>query len=190
MKRLTNPTLLNEFGRLVLLKFRQPLSKFGYKRELKKVSDFGCNIIYGNGEKYIKIIASINPRDYPPNFNIVLGEGGRNFFESDWNSIALWRMKRWIKNDPKASEYSLKEPINLNVLLDAALDDLLTYGISFLSGDMNTFYQVRIDQNKDREPYKIHKPDKTGKYVTHDEPTSMELKKKYSKLVDNQGHGA
>lgn len=185
MKRLTNPILLNEFGRLVLLKFRHPLSKFGYKRELKKVTDFSCNIIYGNGEKYIKIVANINPRDYPPYFNIVLGEGGRNFFESDWNSIALWRMKRWIKNDPKASEYSLKEPIDLDNLLKTALDDLQTYGISFLSGDMNTFYQVRTDQNKDREPYKIYKPDEVGKYVMHDDPMSLKLKKKYSKSANN-----
>lgn len=185
MKHSANPALLKEFGRLVLADFKKPLSKFGFKREQKKTSEFGCEIIYGNGKRYIKIAANINPRDYPPYFNIVLGEGGRDFFESDWNSIALWRMKRWIKNDPKASEYSLKEPIDLDNLLKTALDDLQTYGISFLSGDMNTFYQVRTDQNKDREPYKIYKPDEAGKYVTHDDPMSLKPKKKYSKSVNN-----
>jgi hypothetical protein len=57
---------------------------------------------------------------------------------------------------------------------------LIKYGVSFLNGDLTLFLETRSDQNKNREPYKIHTPDKNGKYITTDEPTSADQKKKYS----------
>jgi hypothetical protein len=175
------PDLLKEFGRIVMASFKEALAHYGFKRELKETNKYSCKIIYGNGSRYIEIYANIHPRDYPPYSNIILGEGGRDFFESDWNSIALWRLKNYIQKEDHAFEYSLVEPLHLTVLLNTALDDLLKYGKSFLSGDLTLFYEVRANQNKDREPYKIHFPNKVGKYVTISDPMSTKLKSKFSK---------
>jgi hypothetical protein len=58
--------------------------------------------------------------------------------------------------------------------------ELEKYGETFLKSDLTLFYETRKNQNKDREPYKIHSPDITGNYRTTDEPKSAEQKRKYS----------
>jgi hypothetical protein len=110
-----------------------------------------------------------------------LGEGDSdNFFEYDWNSIALWRLK--IKIDPTAQAKEFEFPIGDNVKFSISNvnKELLKYADTFLNGDLSLFYETRSEQNKGREPYKVHTPDKDGKYTTTDEPTSVEQKKKYS----------
>ena len=46
--------------------------------------------------------------------------------------------------------------------------ELLKYADTFLRGDLTFFYETRSAQNKSREPYKIHTPDKEGNYKTTD----------------------
>ena len=64
--------------------------------------------------------------------------------------------------------------------MENAKKDLLEFGASFLNGELNIFYQIRKERNQEKEPYKIRKLNKDGKYETTDEPKSLELKKKYS----------
>ena len=112
---------------------------------------------------------------------MILGEGdSEDFFECDWNSIALWRIKAKIDPNSKAQEYSFSTDDKVRYSVTNASEELLKYGLTFLKGDLTLFYETRKEQNKDREPYKIHSPDKNGKYQTTDEPKSVDQKKKYS----------
>jgi len=172
--------LLKTFSKLSLALFKEPLGQHGFKRELKKTEDYFCQIIYGNGERYVKISANIHPRDYPPHFNIILGEGGRDFFESDWNSIALWRLKNHILQAKSGREYHLENTEKISELLEHARDELLKFGLGFLTGDIELFRKVRSEQNRDRAPYQIYSPDKDGKYKATEEPLSAIMKYKYS----------
>jgi hypothetical protein len=172
--------LMIEFGKLALAMFKDALASHGFKRESKKTEQYFCEIVFVNGERYVKISANIHPRDFPPYFNVVLGEGPREFLESDWNSIALWRLKNLITSTDTGSEYSLETPDKLPELLDRAKAELLEFGQGFLRGDLEQFRKARSEQNRRREPYKIHSPDSDGHYTVSDEPESVKMKEKYS----------
>jgi hypothetical protein len=171
---------MKEFEKLAIANFEEALASHGFKRESKKTEQYFCEIVFGNGERYIKVSASIHPRDFPPYFNVVLGEGPREFLESDWNSIALWRLKNLITSTNTGSEYSLETPDKLPELLNNAKAELLEFGAGFLSGDVGLFRQARLEQNRGREPYKVYSPGENGKYIVSDEPESMKMKEKYS----------
>ena len=49
-------------------------------------------------------------------------------------------------------------------MISLSNSEKLKYEQTFLVGDLNLFREVRKEQNKDREPYKIHIPDEHGKY--------------------------
>lgn len=172
--------LIKEFAKLALATFEEALASHGFKRESKKTEQYFCQIVFVNGERYVKISANIHPRDFPPYFNVVLGEGPREFLESDWNSIALWRLKNLVTSTNSGSEYGLESPDKLPELLDHATAELLDFGAGFLSGDVALFRRARSEQNRCREPYKVHSPDEDGKYTVSDEPDSVKMKKKYS----------
>ena len=172
--------LLKSFGKHSLVLFKEPLGRYGFKREFKKTDEYFSEILYANGERYVKITANIHPRDYPPHFNIILGEGGRDFFESDWNSIALWRLKNLILQSDTASEYSFENADKIPELLEQARNELLEFGLGFLAGDLELFRKARSEQNKGRIPYKIYSPEENGKYTVRDEPVSIKMKEKYS----------
>ena len=171
---------MKEFETIALTAFEDALASHGFKRESKKTEQYFCEIVFVNGERYVKISANSHPRDFPPHFNIVLGEGPREFLESDWNSIALWRLKNFITSTNTGSEFNLETPAKLPRLLDRAKAELLEFGADFLSGDVALFRQARSEQNRGREAYKIHSPDKNGKYTVADEPESVNMKEKYS----------
>jgi hypothetical protein len=157
------------------------VEKFGFTRHKITVKTYSTNIVWRKDNKYIKAESTNYPTDYPFYYNLVLGEGdSEDFFEYDWNSIALWRLKK--KNAPtaKAQEYEfpLDDKVKFSIL--NANEELLTYADTFLNGDLTLFYETRSEQNKGREPYKIHTADKSGKYTTNDEPKSVKQKKKYS----------
>ena len=162
-----NREQLKEFGWLALAKFKEPLAVHGFKRESKKTETYFCTIVFVNGTRYIKIDANIHFRDYPPYFNIVLGEGGRDFFEVDWNSIPLWRLKSHIQRNEPGSEYSLEFPENIPALIDQACKELLEFGSGFLNGDLEAFRQARVEQNKSRPAYKVYAPNEDGKYTVY-----------------------
>ena len=157
------------------------IEKFGFIRHRTEIEKYLTTIIFRKDKQYIKISGSTYPTDYPYSYNIILGEGNsEDFFEWDWNSIALWRLKNKIdpKTQAKDFDFPYGDKVKLSIL--NANKELIKYADSFLNGDLTLFYEIRNKQNKDREPYKIHSPDKTGKYMTTDEPKSVEQKKKIS----------
>jgi len=157
------------------------LEQYGFKFHRQEIERWFTTIIYRKEQQYIKISGSTHWHDYPDSFNVILGEGdSEDFFEYDWNSVALWRLKETIEPTTKAKEYSFPRGEAIPHSVSNANDEILKYGLTFLKGDLTLFFETRKNQNKDREPYKIHSPDKHGNYQTTDEARSVEQKKKYS----------
>jgi len=157
------------------------VEKSGFKRQKTIVKTYSSSIVWRKDKQYIKVQSTNYPTDYPYYYNIVLGEGdSENFLEYDWNSIALWRLKKMIDPAAAAQEYEFPLVDEMKFSISNAKTELLQYADTFLNGDLTLFYKTRSEQNKDRTPYKIHTPDKKGNYITTDEPTSAEQKKKYS----------
>lgn len=68
---------------------------YGFKLHREEYEKWFSTIIYRREEHYIKIAVNTHFRNQPSVYNIVLGEGdSENFMEWDWNSIALWRLKK------------------------------------------------------------------------------------------------
>ena len=173
---------LKTFNKAVGTIFDKLLSDYGFKLKRKKTEQFICDRIYVNGDRYVKISGDVHPRDFPPHYNIVLGKGSLDWPDCDWNSVALWRMKRLIDPKAKAKEYSLEQMDNdkLGHSLGHAKNELLDYGQKFLIGDIEFFDKARREQNKDRPPYKIHTPTDSGGLQTTLDDESKRLKEKYS----------
>jgi len=173
--------LLKEFGELALATFKEALAPYGFKRQFKKTEHSCCEIVFANGERYVRILADTHPRDWPPHFNLVLGEGSwEKFPELDWNSVVLWRLKNLISSTDTGSEFSLEPPVKLPALLDRARSELLEFGASFLTGDVRIFRRARSEQNRTREPYKIYSPGENGMYTVAEDPESARMKERYS----------
>ena len=169
------------FANTVLEIISPSVEKFGFRKHKSEVKKYSSNIVWRKGNLYIKVESTNFPTDYPFFYNLVFGEGDSdNFFEYDWNSIALWRIKRKIDSSDIAKEYEFPFGEKVGFSISNANIELIKYVDAFLSGDMTLFYEIRSEQNKGREPYKIYTPDKEGNYSTTDEPKSAEQKKKYS----------
>jgi len=169
------------FAETVLDIIYPTVEKFGFARHRTEIETYSTTIIFRKDKLYIKVNSSTYPKDYPFFYNIVLGEGdSEDFFEFDWNSIALWYLKKEIEPKLEVKEYEFPIGEKVKYSLKNANEELLKYGITFLTGDLNLFHDTRKKLNKDREPYKIHSPSKNGSYETTDEPKSVEQKKKYS----------
>lgn len=171
---------LIKFVETASLIFDDFLDLHGFTNELKEVEDFFCTMIYRKQEAYIKISASTHPRDYPNHYNLILGEGNNDWPDTDWNSVALWWIKKDISPDLKAKEYSLTDFEKIEYSLKNAKNELEKYGDSFLHGDLTIFKKVRHNINKKRKPYEIHQPDKTGSFKTIIDSVSKKLKDKFS----------
>ena len=157
------------------------IEKSGFKRHITEVDTHITSITYRNDNRYIKIQASNYPTDYPFFYTVMLGEGNsKDFFEFDWNSIPLWRLKQAIEQNVNANEYDFPFGDKITYSLTNANVELVKYADTFLKGDLILFYEVRKKQNQDKEPYKVHFPDSNGIYITTDDPKSVEQKKKYS----------
>ena len=90
------------------------IESFGFERTKTKIEKYFTEIIYKKDKRYIKISGSTYPTDYPYCYNIIFGEGdSENFPETDWNSIALWKLKKFIEPNSKAKEYEF--PFNEKV---------------------------------------------------------------------------
>jgi hypothetical protein len=169
------------FADTVLEIISPTVEKFGFTRHKTNANTYSSNIVWKKDKQYIKAESTNYPTDYPFYYNIVLGEGdSEDFFEYDWNSIALWRLKKMIDPTVKAQEYEFPLGDKVNFSISNANKELLKYADTFLRGDLTLFYETRSEKNKGREPYKIHTPDKNGIYTTTEEQTSAEQKKKYS----------
>jgi len=171
---------MTKFEGLALKVFLEPLERHGFALEATETDREFCRLTFVNGERYVRIAASIHPLDLPHEFSVVLGEGSREFLEADWNSIALWRVRNLIEGGDTGSNYSLQKRGRVPELLDQAKDELLEFGMDFLGGDLTDFRQARSDQNRQRQPYQVYSPDENGVYAAADEPESAKMKAKYS----------
>ncbi len=162
------------FAEAVLEIISPTAEQFGFVRHRTKIEKYLTTITFRKDNQYIKISGSTFPMDYPSSYNIILGVGdSEDFLEWDWNSVALWRLKAKIDSTAKAMEYEFPLGKNVRQSISNANEELLKYAHTFLNGNLSVFYEARSEQNKDREPYKIHTRDKNGKYTTTDEPTSV-----------------
>ena len=170
-----------EFAQEVLKVISSTVEKFNFILYSTQIKKYSTKIIWKKNNQYVEVTSTNYPTDYPYYYNIVLGEGDSdNFFESDWNSVAIWALARVI--DPTADINSYDFPFGEKVTesINEANEHLLKYGQSFLSSDLTIFIQARKLINQKREPYKISTPDENGIYITTVEPKSAEQKEKYS----------
>jgi hypothetical protein len=169
------------FAEMVFNIIGPTVEKHGFGLHRRDVKQYSTMVIWRKKEQYIKIESTTHPADHPYYYNIVLGEGeGDTFIEYDWNSVAIWAVARVINSNTEIVSYDFPYGHNVKPSVEEAHKHLLTYGQSFLQGDLTNFYTARRMVNKDREPYKIYSPGKDGKYQTTDEPKSVEQKKKYT----------
>lgn len=173
---------LKIFTKTVGTIFDKMLNEYGFKLKIEKTEKLCCQRIYINKDKYIKISGNTHPMDFPQHYNIVLGQGSVEWPDCDWNSVALWRIKKEIEPKGKAKEYSLEQidEAKLGHSLNHAKNELQNYGKEFLAGDLTLFDKVRRAQNREREPYKIYKPTENGGRETSIDEASKRLKEKYS----------
>lgn len=160
--------------------FNHTMREHGFKFKSKKVEKYFCTIIYIKGENYIKIFANIHWHDYPSYYNVILGHGKTDWPDYDWNSIALWRLKKHIDPTTDAKAFSLLKFDGIEYSLTNAKNELEKYGTDFLNGNLELFKKIRSDVNKQREPYKINTPQADGSYKTTYDKTSEDLKNKNS----------
>ena len=157
------------------------LAALGFIQEQADVEDLSATYCYGNGPRYVKVSANADPRDSPCYLNAILGEGQRSWPEVDWNGVALWRLARAHLGAPATiSEYLIAPDADMAALVAQMRKDLEIYAADFLRGDLNVFREVRAQVNQAREPYKIHKPVGDGTYRTEVDPTSADLKSRFS----------
>jgi hypothetical protein len=162
--------------------FDEVLAKYEFELNQEKVEEFYSERIYVNEDRYVNVSAGNHPRDFPPSYNILLGQGGFEWPERDWNSIALWRIKEQVDPKGKSKEYSLEiiDEEKLIHSLSHARTELLTYGREFLLGDILLFDKVRRQLNRIREPYKIYNRTANGGFEMIIDEESRALKEKYS----------
>ena len=170
-----------QFADTVVGIFTSFLSDNGFILTKTEVKQYSTTITFSKASQYIRISSSTYPTDYPYSYNIILGDGdSENFFEYDWNSITLWRLKRKIEQTEKAKEYSFPYGDKIIYSLTHAKDELIKYGDTFLKGDLTLFIETRKEQNQSRDPYRISYVDENGnRQITYEEE-STEKKKKYS----------
>jgi hypothetical protein len=172
---------LEQFADFVEILFGPLMQVNGFSRLSRDVGQYSCTVTYINTPRYVKLTANIHPRDFPPYFNVVLGEGSVRFPESDWNAVALWHMQRLINRSDQGGEYNLSHVDDLRAILARAKDDLERFHGGFLANDLTLFRQARAKMNSNREAYKIYSPDGTGRFNVADDAASVELKKRFSK---------
>ena len=172
---------LVQFADLVEELFEPLLQANGFSRLSRSVDQYGSTVAYVNEPRYVKLTANIHPHDFPPHFNVVLGEGSTEFPESDWNAVALWRMQRLISGSEQSKEYDISHIDDPRALVAGARADLKKFHGGFLTNDLTLFRQVRARVNRGREPYKIYSPDKTGSFGVANDAKSANLKERFSK---------
>lgn len=172
--------ILKRFDKLVLDKFSKILEKHDFQLARNRIEKYFCEIIYANNMLYVTFQANINPRDRPPYFNILLGEGPIEWPDYDWNNVALWHFAKQDKKNNHHGEYLLGNSLELEDDLKKAKNDLMKYGRDFLNGDLSCFYKIRKDINKKREPYKIYISNKKGVCSDKYDKVSMKMREKYT----------
>ena len=167
--------------------FDQFLSSYGFALTVMQSKKNGFSVIYRNGERYVCFGGSLHPLDFPFCYYLSFGDGSDKFPDSDWNAIALWRFiqsaslvefekyKNLFEISADITDAQVEEKIRTTLELTIA------YAAPFLANDLTEFKKLRAIQNKDREPYRIIRPDGKGGRSMSYEKNSVLLKEKYSR---------
>src|SRR5207244_6346086 len=51
-----------------------------------------ASLSFADGDRYVALSLSFDPRDAPHACRVILGEGSLEMPECDWNGIGLWRL--------------------------------------------------------------------------------------------------
>jgi len=163
-----------EFVKVVDGVFAERFAEFGFAPDgAERDGDAYYWRRFRAGQRYVSIKLDLHLRDGPPECCLILGEGSNDFPESDWNAIALWRLRG------EAGNYPLPGTDKLGEVMVQMRDDLFQYASDFLSGDTRRFIRVRSAQNSEREPYKFHLPREDGTYQTAIDLMSQKLKERF-----------
>ncbi|MDX5348859.1 MAG: hypothetical protein LPK19_16615, partial [Hymenobacteraceae bacterium] len=77
-----------------------------------------------------------------------------------WQSVALWRVQQAKQKNAKAGEYPLTADVAAT--LKQAIADLKNFAADFLKGDTALVQQLRLEQVKEQQPFKLAQKDKKG----------------------------
>ena len=141
------------FSQTILDIIGPTVEEHGFLLHKQQVKQYSTTIIWRKKQQYIKVNSTTFPTDYPYYYNIVLGEGNSDdVFEYDWNSVAIWALARVTNPDIAISSYDFPYGGHVKQSIETAHKHLLSYGQTFLDGDLTLFYAARKMVNKDREP--------------------------------------
>lgn len=159
--------------------FSPVLAPYGFVRVAHVTKPQFCYHIYRNDKRYVEVMASADPRDYPdPAYcQLTLGEGEHEPPETDWNKIDLGSLRPG-RSRPRG--YSLAD-VALEQALRQMCANLLRNATDFLTNDLRRFHTLRAEQVSARKPYTIHEPDGSGGYISRVDPVSAALKERFSK---------
>lgn len=175
-----------EFVAIIEKVFDDFLAEYQFLKCQSRTTNYGFSVTYRNNERYVRFGGTLHPHDYPYYYYLSFGEGSDEFPESDWNSVALWRLIQDLSPEDYNKHRNLyeippgitKEQIEQKIETNRELSEV--YGTTFLNNDLDHFRHVRSSQNTSRESYKIYSPNDKGKYTVSDDEQSSNLKKKYS----------
>ncbi len=163
------------FVQLADTAFNRHLADTSFRAEGEDhIDDWYASRSYRSGDSYIVLSANCHWKDGSPECRVKLGEGSNAWPDSDWNAIALWRLRG------SGGNYPLKSLDDLENVIDTMCRDLVLHAVDFLSGDLDRFKKARAKQNEGRKPYIKHSPQSDGTYKSEPDPESMRLKDQYS----------
>ncbi len=117
------------------------LKKIGFKLLSNDMNGSWICMTYLRENIFIKVQGTIDYRDAPSYYNIVLGSvEDENII--NWYSIALWQLIRAMEPGSMAKEYVFPCGGDMTKNLKNASADLLKYGKAFLSGDFTIFNEI------------------------------------------------
>ena len=122
----------------------------GFTHTETRVEDDCCLIDYKKGELYVRIQASANPYDGVPHFNVLLGEGSRQYPACERNCVALWQMIQLINKNGHHTEYCIQDDDVMHHNVIKAVSELQNYHGGFLDGCLNFFHQALQKVNAER----------------------------------------
>jgi hypothetical protein len=147
----------NQFAQIVMEIIAPTIEKYGFELYETEIKEYSTNITWKKEKQFVKVSSTTYPTDHPYFYNLIFGvvNNIEDFFETDWNSIALWKFKNEL--NPKNIKFEYRFPIENQVLpsIKNAKTELEKYAESFLNGNLDLYYKLLAEQNENREPYKI-----------------------------------
>ncbi|MDX5396492.1 MAG: hypothetical protein LPK21_09855 [Hymenobacteraceae bacterium] len=154
------PIDLAQFAALAAEIIAPVLAEAGFVPGQLELTTTYCLLPYLHQNRYIIVKADAHPGN--SYFNILLGEGTPEWPDAEWQSVALWRVQQAKAPATNAGEYALTGSKDITPVLQQAATDLKTYASDFLKGDATLVKQLRNDQVKEQQPFKLAQKDKKG----------------------------